>query len=346
MYGGNISYNKSGLHLGFTAYKTLYDKELKKETAPYQIYDFQGNENFNMGADFSYSLSKAGFFGEFSMSKNGGYAMVGGMIVNLSPRFKTSLVYRNYSPQYQVVYAVPFAEGSKAKNEKGLFAGAVAYVGNSGVISAYYDIFSFPWLRYRVNTPSQGNKFLVQYQNEISRYFSIYFRLKNETKMLNFTGSTEPLIQPTAVQKRSFRFNMRYAVNYEIILKSRVELSQYQHFPENKKEGYLIYQDIQYKPQNLPFDLSFRYALFNTDDYDTRIYAYENDVLYKFSIPAYYYKGQRYYLLFHWDVMRKLDFWLRFSQSVYFDKNSIGSNLDEITGNTKSEITAQIRWKF
>jgi len=139
---------------------------------------------------------------------------------------------------------------------------------------------------------------------------------------------------------------MRYAINYEIILKSRIEISQYQHFPEAKKEGYLLYQDIQYKPEKLPFDMSFRYALFNTDDYDTRIYAYESDVLYKFSVPAYSYQGQRYYLLFHWDVLPKLDFWLRFSQTIYFNRDIIGTGLEEINGNKRSEITAQIRWKF
>lgn len=346
IYGGNISYNNSGFHMGITAYKTLYDKDLKKDLAPYQIFDFQGKDNFNMGLDFSYSSAKVGFFGEFSLSQNKGYAMIGGLIANLSPRFKTSLLYRDFAPNYQVVYAIPFAEGSNAKNERGLFAGALAYLGNSGMLSAYYDLFSFPWLRYRVNTPSQGNEFLIQYQNEVSRYFNFYLRVKSETKMLNYSNPIEFMVNPTPVEKRSIRYNMRYAINHEIILKSRIEISQYQHFPEEKKEGYLLYQDIQYKPEKRPFDMSFRYALFNTDDYDTRIYAYESDVLYKFSVPAYAYQGQRYYLLFHWDVMPKLDFWLRFSQTIYFNRDIIGTGLEEIDGNKRSEITAQIRWKF
>jgi len=346
IFGENIAFNKEGFHIGATAYKTIYDKELIKSTQPYQIYDFQGKSNVNSGADFSYSLKKFGVFGELSASANGAYAFLGGLLANFTPRVNMSLIYRDFAVDYQVVYAVPFAEASGAKNEKGLFLGSSIFIGNKSSLKTYYDIFSFPWLRYRVNSPSQGNEFLAQFNYEVSRYFNFYILLKSETKMLNNSLQTEGIISPSPVEKQSLRFNARYIASNEVTLKSRVEASSYHQQTNVKKFGYAIYQDVKYKSQNLPLDFSFRYAIFSTDDYDTRIYAYESDVLYKFSVPGYYYKGQRYYLLFHWDVMKNCDFWLRFSQSIFFDKTSIGSNIDFINGNKKSEITAQIRLKF
>ncbi len=90
----------------------------------------------------------------------------------------------------------------------------------------------------------------------------------------------------------------------------------------------------------------FRYAIFDTNSWDERLYAYENDVLYAFSIPAYYDKGNRYYFMLKWDAADWLDCRLRFAQTVFFDKEVIGSGTDEIEGNHKSEVKVQLRMKF
>ncbi len=55
----------------------------------------------------------------------------------------------------------------------------------------------------------------------------------------------------------------------------------------------------------------------------------------------FYEKGYRYYCNLNYDVTRKLSVWLRFAQTIYPDKNIIGSGLDEIAGNLKTEIKIQ-----
>ncbi|MFN2439788.1 MAG: hypothetical protein ABR503_11365, partial [Chitinophagaceae bacterium] len=75
-----------------------------------------------------------------------------------------------------------------------------------------------------------------------------------------------------------------------------------------------------------------------------RIYAYESDVLYSYSIPAFQDKGFRYYLNMNYDVSKKLTFWLRFAQTIYRDEEKIGSGLNEIQGNKRSEIKIQLRY--
>ena len=92
-----------------------------------------------------------------------------------------------------------------------------------------------------------------------------------------------------------------------------------------------------------PFSGVLRLQYFETDGYNSRIYAYENDVLYSYSIPAFYDKGYRYYVTFNYDLTQKLSFWLRWAQTIYRDKTSIGSGLDEIDGNKRSEIKFQVR---
>jgi hypothetical protein len=108
----------------------------------------------------------------------------------------------------------------------------------------------------------------------------------------------------------------------------------------------LNYQDIIYHLQKFPLDLTFRFALFDTDSWNTRIYAYENDVLYAFSIPPYYGKGIRSYLMLHSSISSHIDLWLRVARTTLTDVNVIGSGLNAITGGQKTEVKVQLRIKF
>jgi hypothetical protein len=89
-----------------------------------------------------------------------------------------------------------------------------------------------------------------------------------------------------------------------------------------------------------------RYAIFDTDSYDSRIYAYESDILYAFSIPAYYSKGTRMYVNLKYTFKDFMDIWIKYSQTYYSDKNVISSGLTQINGNTKSEIKVQVKIKL
>ncbi len=346
IYGGNLSYKNSGFRVGATAYKSLYGIDLVKDAAPYQYFDFQGNDNFNAGIDGSFANKYLSVFGEVSMSQNGGKAMLLGSIFNLHPRLTFSILYRNFARNYQVFYAVPFSEGSRAQNEKGIYLGAVINTGTHSNFKVYYDMYSFDWLRYRVNAPSHGDEFSLLYENRPTRHFNFNIRYRNENKKLNESADDVAIRAVTNTRKQSLRFHINYSPYHQIQLKSRVEFSKYQHQPEAQSKGYLIYQDIQYRPDRFPIKFTLRYALFNTDDYDTRIYAYENNVLYRFSVPAYYYKGSRFYILLNYKMNEHFSFWLHFAQSYYSNRNTIGSSLEEIQGNTRTEITAQVRMKF
>jgi hypothetical protein len=90
-----------------------------------------------------------------------------------------------------------------------------------------------------------------------------------------------------------------------------------------------------------------RFALFQTDSYDSRIYAYENDVQGYYSIPSYYYRGSRFYVMMNYNITQNIELWLRYSQTFYDNQNVISpGSLTEIDGNTKSEIRAQAMFKF
>lgn len=84
-----------------------------------------------------------------------------------------------------------------------------------------------------------------------------------------------------------------------------------------------------------------RLQYFETGSYNSRLYAYENDVLYSYSIPVFSDKGIRYYLSYNYDLTKKISFWFRWAQTIYSGNGVIGSGSDEIEGNRKTEIKLQ-----
>lgn len=96
-----------------------------------------------------------------------------------------------------------------------------------------------------------------------------------------------------------------------------------------------------------PFTFTLRYAVFDTKSYDSRVYAYENDVLYSYSVPALYYKGQRAYFIVNWDITRNFEIWVRVASTIYDNQTqqSVGS-LNQIDSNHKTELKLQARLKF
>src|SRR5690606_7492632 len=105
--------------------------------------------------------------------------------------------------------------------------------------------------------------------------------------------------------------------------------------------GYYLGQDIRYTGNDKKWNITTRYALFDAEAYDTRIYAYEPDVLYSFSTPAYYGRGSRWLIIAKWTVLPKLDLWARYAQWNYSNREDIGSGYSLIEGNRSSEVKFQ-----
>jgi hypothetical protein len=106
-----------------------------------------------------------------------------------------------------------------------------------------------------------------------------------------------------------------------------------------------MYQDIGIRWERPNLQIWGRIAYFDTDSYDVRLYAYENDLTYCFTINSYYDQGFRWYLLVKYRI-GVIDFQVRFSRTIYDNKSVIGSGLEEIQGNSKTEIKGQVILKL
>jgi hypothetical protein len=343
--GGNISYQKNRLSIGVTGVVTQLDWPLGAPEQLYDRYSFEGDQNINGGLDYAYLLHKVSLFGEVAMSKNGAFAQLHGLSATLHPRLIVSLVYRNYGPDFQNLFANALSE-SNSYNERGFYSGLRLLLAPRWSLSAYMDVFKYPWLRYRVDGPSSGSEGLVQVEHVASGDVDINFRIKQQTKQINGTNEFVGLDPLITYRKSSFRFHINYRVSPSVRMANRAEYLIFRDNAAYRGTGYLVYQDVHWRPASEKLTLFFRYALFDTDSYDERIYAYENDVLYAFSVPAYYYKGSKTAFMLKYNLFEKINIWARVSHLWFTNQKSIGTGLDEIDGDQKTEVKLQVQIKL
>jgi hypothetical protein len=345
--GGNLRFATRGLQLGVAGIFQGYDKDFNKAVQPYNQFDFRGKDMYSLSGDYSWVFQNFNFFGETSWSShNGSWANLHGFLASIDTKASLSVIYRNYSPGYQTFYNNGFSEGSNTQNEKGLYAGLKVKFSPIWTFNGYVDFFKFPWLKYQIDGPSQGNERLAQLSYKPTKTFEIYARYRYQNKQRNSRFSDGTVTALENVVQQNYRINVSYAVNEFFTLKSRIEWVSIQRPSQPFEKGLLVTQDLLFKPKNLPFDLSLRYALFDTDSYDTRIYSFENNALYAFAVPAHYYQGNRAYVLVRYSFLHYFDLWVRYGVFIYNNRTSIGSGAEEILGDKKSDITIQLRVSF
>lgn len=342
--GGSLKWRGKTYSIAGNMVYNQLSTPLNRSGQLYNNFAFRGTSLLNASLDYAYLYKNIQFFGETALSSTGGVATFNGLLAHLGGSSELALFHRYYDPRYQTLTGNALGEGTRVNNESGFYAGFQTELSRGLQLNAYADIFQFPWLRFNIDAPSRGQEYFLRLQHSPKSWISWYAQYRFEEKGRNRVDNETAIDFLVPTQRQSLRFHLRYKVAREVELRSRAEWSFYEDHKYSR--GFMLYQDIVYSPRWAPLKAQMRLALLDTDDYNTRIYAYENDVLYAFSVPAYYGRGTRFYLNLSYKASRSLSFWLRFSQTYFADREEIGSGLELIEGRTRSEIKAQLRWRF
>jgi len=343
--GFAAKYKLNAINITGMLYRSNFSNNFITQTAIYDRYSFTGSQLTNMGISYNYTIKNAYIFGELAHSLGSGLASINGVIISLSPVISTSISYRNYQKNYYSFFNQAFAESSQATNERGFYAGLNLTPNKFWSFSAYIDQFSFPWLKYLVDAPSGGYEILAQLVYSPRKNFRIQGRFKTEIKPQN-TDVDMAVKYLDDVKKEGYRLDLNWAINPVLSFENRLEVSQYKKGNPAPEFGYLLYQDISLKPQQSKLSGNLRLAYFNTPSYNSRIYAYEDDVLYSFAFGVYNGKGARTYINLKYNAWKKINLWFRYAMFIYSGVETVGTYLDEIQGNKKSELKIQLRYQF
>lgn len=308
----------------------------------YNRFRFSGKENVAAGINYMYNKGKYQLFGEAAISKSKGKAYLQGAVARLNDRLNFSLLFRHYDKNYQTIWGNAFAEGSSVSNESGIYFGTRILPVKFVTVSAYSDFYRSNWINFTTAGPSAGWDIFTQANVVFSQKFEFYLRYKKEEKGQKFTVNERFVNLPETIGKT--RFHLQYKPDEILTLKTRFEHAGYSG-PE-KENGWMVFQDIQFEVSKIPVNVSARIAWFSTDSYNSRIYAYENDLLYTFSIPAYYGKGFREYINIKWKISNQIDCWIKVANTTWSDRNTISSGHNEIEGRNKTELKFQLRLKI
>jgi hypothetical protein len=344
-YGTNITYRRDYWSLGATFVHYDFGGELKEAERVYNKFDFSGSQVTNIGIDYRANIKKISLFGE-ATSGNNAFGIINGAVASVNSLVSFSAYYRLYRKEFFAHYGNALSENENNANENGFYLGTELHPIRNLRVSAYSDIYKFPWLKYNISAPSLGTDFFVGLDYSRGNNFESYLRIYHEREYENSTAEDTLIAKPYEVSKFKIRIHMSCSINRNLQLRNRLELNRISRAGESPDNGFLLYQDLIYKTGRLPMSLYFRYALFDTDSYYSRIYAYENDLLYAYSIPALYFRGVRTYIMLKYSVTSHANLWIKYGRTTYSGKDIIGSGLDEIEGNVKSEIKLQMRIKF
>ncbi|MDR1553174.1 MAG: helix-hairpin-helix domain-containing protein [Prevotellaceae bacterium] len=341
-FGANINYEHKNLRAGISGMWHKFGADYVRDLQPYNMFELNKSANFNYSADVQWMWKRMILFAETAFDSNRKNASLVGATFGLEQNVQLSLLYRNYARDYQSLYAQGFSDGTKTQNEEGFFINATFSPLRNMTFSGYFDIFAFPWLRYRANAPSEGYSYAFRIDFALSDKLKMYVNVKQKNNKENYTPEDAHIAQTVEKSKFHVNYNINYTLFGKLMMQNRIEYATSKRSNELREKGIMIFQDIAYHFTSFPLNVSLRYAYFDTDSWNTCIYAYENDMLYAYSVPAYYMKGQRFYLNLRYSLTKRINLWLKASQTIYKNRESIGSGTTKIDGNKQTEVKAQI----
>jgi len=343
MSGIRVAYRNKLLKVGLTSLYTCLDHPLIPADRPDNEFIFCGKNNLNMGIDYNLMIKRLSLFGETAVSKNGAPALVQGVQWYFSPLMSVGLQWRFYRRDYHSFYANAFSETGLIRNESGLYMGFTGHLIPHVVLSGYMDMYHFPWLRYYADGPSGGTEIRLILSWEPADNFHADLQYKNKSRTSNDTESDAAMSGLVQQTHDHLRIQIRYMLLPQLQATSRVDLSRFYPAPGCIPEkGFMSYQQMRYTPEKFPVTVYGRFGLFDTR-FSTRIYTYENDLLYSFSIPSFTGRGIRWYVMVKYPLFSHGAMSLRIARTAYIDRESIGDGPALISEPHKTEIKVQVR---
>ncbi|MCB0705198.1 MAG: helix-hairpin-helix domain-containing protein [Saprospiraceae bacterium] len=344
--GGSVKWKGKRFHVAYNLIHSSLSAPLQRSTQLYNQFYFQGSSLLNTSVDYDWRWKGIHVFGETALDGNGGLATSNGLLVAVSRELDLALLYRNFSAEFQTLHGNAFAESRETRNENGIYTGMTWRPAKGWILNGYYDLYRHPWLRYLIDAPSRGSDWLIRLERFKKRTWRIYLQFRGEKKEFNVSnneGKTDVISEGITF---SSRLHFEYKVSPSLEFRSRIGWNTYTPAQGDQTQGWMMYQDVIFKPKSFPLSFTARYALFETDDYNTRFYNFENDLLYVFSIPAYYDRGSRMYLNMRYHATSDLTLEFRIARLFLPTRTELGSGPYLVEGPKRTEIKAQASFSF
>ncbi len=346
VWGGRAQLELPIGFLGVTGYRAIFDKYIYAGDRIADRFEFHGRITSAIGFDYRLLVGPTIVFGEIGRSKNDAYGFVTGVESPLGESTEITLVYRNYARDFQSILGNGFGEaGGEPHNEKGIYIGLKHMLTDKVTISAYFDQFQSPAPSFGTEQSSRGYDWFGLVEVHLSSDLQFYIQAENEIEDTAYEITDEfgrQVVRLGEEVRGGIRAQLQYGVNRKVRLRARAEMIRAKQPGEEVSYGYLIFQDIRFTPtEKLTIDA--RITVFDTESYDSRLYQFENGLLYVLSNQVLYGQGERLYAVVNYEPLQWLEIWTKFGITIFENRRHISSGLSQINGNVQSDVGLQIR---
>jgi hypothetical protein len=343
--GSNLQYSATSgrWSAGLNFLHTQFSIPWIRNATSYNAFDFSDQTNQIGSLYANLTWKNFAFFGETAHSRSQGQGTVLGLVSSLSRTVDFSLLWRSYDRHFHSLYATAFAESTRPSNERGVYLGFQVKPSATLKLNAYVDFFTFPWLKFRVSTPSNGQEWLVRWSYQPQKTRQVTVQFKQERKMRNLTEEVEstPTQQVGTILKSQAQASLELDFSPELSSRSRILWNQVT-FDQKKTQGWMLIQECSFSQEH--WKLTARMALFDTDTFDNRLYAYEQNAVGTFAIPSFSGRGSRQYLLAQYRIHSRLTAYFRIAQTIYSDREVISSGMQAISGPKQTDTVLLLRY--
>lgn len=322
-----LNYTSSRYNIGYGVVQHHLSIPIFREYLPYNLYALYGKHWMSQGVHYSTTRRNVHFFGEIAVDGPLHWASVHGLLLSLDPKLDISLLYRKIDKEYRSFLSNAFTEGTEPNNEEGIYMGMMFKLDAKVSLGMYVDYYRFPWLRYGINKAGWGQDNMMIFTWKPSKPTEIYFRLKNEQKVANISSGLV-MLPVGLVQTTSGRFHVEHQFSLQTSWRMRMEYSLYT-VDGIKSTGMVTYSDFFWKWPRRSVQFNGRVMLFDTMDYNSRIYAFENDLAFSSSIPSFYGRGIKTYINCRIGIAKRCN--------IYF-KYGLMNKREEISSTIRMEL--------
>ena len=321
LVGSSLQYQKKSLILGFNFVHYNYSIPIKpKSVLPYAIFSFNGQRLTNFSFHYAKTINNFHFFGELA-SDFYHLAIVNGTIISISEKSELSFLHRMMSRSFHSFYSNAFTAQTKPTNETGFYSAINMKLSRQIQLNGFIDFYKFPWLTFSVKSPSGGMEtgLTVTYLPTKKTKLNLFCGFKKD---LNFQSESVVTIENSVWMKRCVKVDAEFFVSKTVSLKTRISLLQVKKEDNADETGCFSFIDLHYKPIMKPYSSTFRMFIFDTDGYNSRIYAYENDIMYAYSMSSFYGRGKGFYLNSSYKFNKKLRLEAKWSMMLNEEKQT------------------------
>ncbi len=344
--GLNVQFSEKNFSVGINA---VYSDQNAKRKPTYPLPNSVGQLRNNQIAGsvyHQYAATRYTLYGEAAYFQGGSIALLQGVLFNLSKHVEGILQFRRLPADMRFALSRTTVINEFKGNEQGYLFGMQIRPLKKISVGIFAEQFKRPWITYRIPFPTFQNNYTARVQYTIRKQWSAYIQYRYAVDQLRRTNPELPKESaPYKSTDQQWRFNFESKIDDSWSWRSRLELHTFREFRSNRA-SYALALDFIYKSMESPISGNIRFAIFDANQFNLRIYLYENDVLHSYSFPFLLGRGIRSYVCIRYRPVKNITIESKIGCQYLYPESYNRTYLTNSKSAYQSDVKLQLQYKF